>query len=163
MDMKQVVIYTHKGVLLFFGIWSFLSLFGYIFLLAFSIVRTFTERSKLGEKSKRIIGFGCLNFGILLVFVIMFGVLLFNGYDSSQLYLASIGCMNIYTFAMAILMTNKDDATVETKRKRKTEIIENNSIELRVDEYGDDDMIIKSSTSNNAEKQAILDDGPLDL
>ncbi|KAL7716374.1 Wntless-like transmembrane domain-containing protein [Entamoeba marina] len=138
-DMKEMIVGTSNGVLITFGVSAAIVLLVYAFWLTFSVIRTFTERRKLGEMSKRIVGFGVFNVCVVILFLIILMVLFFSGYDSSNLYIASIGWFNLYCYAMSVLMFN--DNTPKVVSRQRFEMVETDRT-VQITEYDDNDVII---------------------
>ncbi|EMD48165.1 Hypothetical protein EHI5A_263210 [Entamoeba histolytica KU27] len=140
-DIKYLIAGTSNVVLIILGVIVLLIILTYAFWLIFSLIRTFTERHKLGEKSRRVIGFSVFNIVIVFIFIIVLSILLFDGYDASSIYLASIVYFNLYCFAMALLMV-KNDKQELSRRSKKFEISHPTEVSMEVNEYNDDDEII---------------------
>ena len=177
LDIKYLFVSSSHVTLLGLASVSIIVLSVYLLWLTFSVIRTFTERRKLGEKSKRIVAFGFFHLLIIIFFFGVIAALLFGGYDSSGIYLSSIVYFNLYCFACSLLMVNKIDTEVVSKKKKKFEI----TTELVVDVYDDDDEIIMAEKQEEGKlvdeedhdeqiiiqteptQQAVLDDNEIDL
>ncbi|ELP87184.1 hypothetical protein EIN_093410 [Entamoeba invadens IP1] len=157
-DIKNLIAGTKNGVLITLGVLVILIVMTYTFWLFFSFIRTFTERKKLGEKGRRVIGFGIFTLIIVFVFTIVLTVLLFGGYDSSVFYLASIVYYNLYCFAMGFLMISYNKG-VEQKKVKQFVIDNPSEIAMTVQDYGDDDEIIINEQVN----EGVLNDEQISL